>query len=84
MRRRVYVTVLCPSVRLSVPAWAHSSKPCAAYVLLLVRQAGDIDRLLQQRRLAGACGQCHITTIVVNLQLFELYYLLELYEVYYK
>jgi len=43
-----------------------------------------IDRLLKQRRSSGACGQCHITTIVVNLQLFELYYLLELYEVYYK
>ena len=27
MRSGVYVTVRCPSVRPSVPAWAHSSKP---------------------------------------------------------
>jgi len=39
-----------PSVRLSlclsVPAWAHSSKPAVAGLLLWIRQAGDIDRLL--------------------------------------
>jgi len=39
-----------PSVRLSVPAWAHSSKPAAAGLLLWARQAGDLDRLRQQRR----------------------------------
>ena len=37
-------------VRLSVPAWAPSSKPAAAGLLLRARRAGDIDRLLQQRR----------------------------------
>jgi len=34
-------------VCLSVPTWAHSSKPAAGGLLLL---AGDIDLLLQQRR----------------------------------
>jgi len=40
------------SVRLSVPAWAHSSKPAAAGLLLWARRTGDISRLLhgaQQR-----------------------------------
>jgi len=37
-------------VRPSVPAWAHSSKPAAEGLLLWTRRAGDIDRLLQQRR----------------------------------
>jgi len=36
--------------RLSVPASAHNSKPAAAGLLLWARRAGDIDRLLQQRR----------------------------------
>jgi len=36
-------------VRLSVPAWAHSSKSSAAGLLLWAQQAEDIDRLLQQR-----------------------------------
>jgi len=40
-----------PSVCSScVPAWAHSSKHAAAGLLLWVRLAGDIDRLLKQRR----------------------------------
>jgi len=39
-----------PSVRLSVPAWAHSSKPAASGLLLWARQAVNIDLLLQQRR----------------------------------
>ena len=30
-------------------AWAHSSKPAAAGWLLWARQAGDTDRLVQQR-----------------------------------
>jgi len=38
------------SIRLSVPAWAHSSKPAAAGLLLWAQRAGDIDRLLQRRR----------------------------------
>ena len=44
---------VCPSVRPSVPAWAHSTKPAAAGLLLWARRAGDIDRWLQQRRAAG-------------------------------
>jgi len=50
------------SVRLSVPAWAHSSKPAAAD-LLLWAQRGGIDRLLQQRRAAAECGQCHVVSV---------------------
>jgi len=45
------------SVRLSVPAWAHSKKSAAAGLLLWAQRAGDIDRLLlslQQQRLANA------------------------------
>ena len=40
-------------VRLSVPAWACSGKPAAADLLLRARKTGVIDRLLQQRRVAG-------------------------------
>jgi len=40
---------VCPSVCLSVPAWAHSSKPSAG-VQPCARWAGDIDRSLQQWR----------------------------------
>jgi len=48
-----------PSVRLSVLAWAHSSKPAAAGLLLSARQEGDVDRLLQQRRVnARAVTRC--------------------------
>jgi len=39
------------SVRLSVAAWAHSSKAAAAGLLLWALQAGDINRLLQQWRM---------------------------------
>jgi len=38
-----------PSVRPSVPAWVHNSKPAAADLLLWARRAGDINRLLQQQ-----------------------------------
>ena len=41
MPSRVYVTVRRPSVRLSVPAWIHSSKPAAVGLLLWARRAGD-------------------------------------------
>jgi len=44
------------SVCLSVTAWANSSKLATAGLLVWAR-AGDIDRLLQQRRAAGECGQ---------------------------
>jgi len=52
-----------PSARLSVIALAHSSKPAAAGLLLRARRAGDIDGLLQQRRVTGECGQCHVVSI---------------------
>ena len=55
MRCMVYETVRCPSVRLSVPTWTRS--------LLWARRAGDTDRLLQQRRAAGECGQCHVVSV---------------------
>ena len=45
------------SVLLSITTWAHSSKPAAADLLLWARRAGDNDRLLQQRRVAGECCQ---------------------------
>ena len=57
----VYLSGVCspvsPSVRLYVPAWAHSSKPAAAGLLLWARPAGDNDQLLhgtQQRRVRWA------------------------------
>jgi len=49
MRSRVYERYGV-YVRLSVPAWAHGSKPAAAGLLLWARSAGDVDRLLQQRQ----------------------------------
>jgi len=62
------VSVRLP-VRLSVPAWAHSSKPVAAGLLLWARRAGDIDRLLHGQSSAAAaleCGQCHGQTCQVS------------------
>ena len=50
-------------VRPSVPAWAYSCRPAAAGLLLWARRAGDIDRLLQQRRAAGECGQCPVVSV---------------------
>jgi len=54
LQSKVGGTVRCPffrlSVHLSVPAWAHRSKPTAAGLLLWALLAGDIARLLQQRR----------------------------------
>jgi len=52
-----------PSVRQSLPARAHSSKPAAAGLLLWARRAGDIDRLLQQRRAPGKSVQCHVVSV---------------------
>jgi len=42
MKRYVCLSV-CPSIYLSVPAWAHSSKPTAAGLRLWAWQAVDID-----------------------------------------
>ena len=57
IRSRVYEMVWCPFVHMSVPAWAHSSKPgtahmhpVAAGLLLWALQAGYIDVLLQQQQ----------------------------------
>ena len=48
MPSTVYETLRSVSVRLSVPARAHGSKPAAVGLLLWARPAGDIDRLLRQ------------------------------------
>jgi len=49
------------SVRLSVPAWTHSSKPAAARLLLWARRAGDTDRLPQQRRVAAGADSSSLS-----------------------
>ena len=53
--------VWCPSVHMSVPAWAHSNKPGTAHIhpaaaglLLWALQAVYIDQLLQQQRVNAA------------------------------
>ena len=51
------------SVRLSVPAWAHSSKPAAANLLLWARRAGDNYRSIAAAA-ACECGQHCVTHIV--------------------
>ena len=65
--RRVYLTVRCPSVRLSVPTWAlSSSKSAAAGLLLPAQRAGDMDQLLHSQRsaaAAGECGQCPVASV---------------------
>ena len=62
--KQIYETVRCPSVRLSVPVWTVGSKPNPAGLLSVwLGQARDIDRLLQQRRVAGECGQCHVVSV---------------------
>jgi len=45
-----HLTVRCPSVRLSVLAWDHSSKPTATGLLLRAWRTIDINRLLHGRR----------------------------------
>jgi len=58
----------------SVPAWAHSSKPTAAGLLLWARRAGDIDRLLKQRREQNGLkldAKVHWVRHAVILQLFR-------------
>jgi len=55
---------------LSVPAWAHSSKPAAAGLVLWARWTGDTDRLLHGRCSAAVsdeCGQCLVVSIRRNL-----------------
>jgi len=66
MRSTVYVTVGLSVVRLSVPAWAHSSKPAAAGLLCGPDgQEISIDCCTagaQLQRRANA-GQCHIISV---------------------
>jgi len=47
---RVYKTVQCLSVCLSVHPSVHSREPTAAGLLLWAQQGGDISQLLQLRR----------------------------------
>jgi len=61
MRSRVYETVRCPSVRLSVyPSMGPQQQTRCCRFAAVGPAAGDVDRLLQQRRAAGECGQCHV------------------------
>jgi len=55
MLSRVYETARCPSVRLSVPAYARSSKPAAAGLLLWARRAKKYRSTAAAA--AGECGQ---------------------------
>jgi len=57
MQSRVYETVRCLSVCLPPARRTHSSKPAVVGMLLWARRrAGDIDRLLQQRRANAGSG----------------------------
>jgi len=47
-------------IRPSVPAWAHSSKPAVAGLLLWARWAGDNNGLLQQWENAGSATSAYI------------------------
>ena len=76
MRNRVNETVRCPSVCWSVcpnmgPQQQTYGKPIAACL-----RVGDIDRLLQQGRAAGECGQCHVVSVrgYLNTDLLALVY----------
>jgi len=51
-----------PSVRPSVCS-IRPLQQRAAGLLLWARRAGVIDRLLQQRRAAGECRQCHVVSV---------------------
>ena len=45
--------------------------PCPSSIRLWARHAGDIDQMLQQRRVAGECGQCHVVNVrrLLNIDL---------------
>ena len=62
MPSRVYATARRPSVRLSV-CHIRSPHAAAAGLLLRARPAGDIDRLLQQRR--ANAGSATLSAYVV-------------------
>ena len=64
---------VCLSVRLSVPARAHSSKPVAAGLLLWARPAGDCCTAVQRSAAAaGECGQWNFVSVPrkLNAKLF--------------
>jgi len=57
---------VCPSVCLSVCLSQHghtAANELLQGLLLWARRAGDIDRLVQQRRVAGECGQWHVVSV---------------------
>ena len=75
MRSRVCVVVLCLSICLSVPAWAHGSKLTEHCRLAAVGLAGRRYQLLHGRHSAvtvGECRQCHIVSVrrKLNTDLF--------------
>jgi len=43
--------------------------PCPSSIGLWARHAGDIDQMLQQRRVAGECGQCHVVSVRRSLNI---------------
>jgi len=68
----VYLYGICPS--LSVPAWAHSSKPAAAGLLLWAQWAEiSVDSCMadahqqQQQHAASESGQCRVVSICRKL-----------------
>jgi len=67
MRSGVYETArVRPSVCLSVCLSQHghtTANELLQGLLLWARRAGDIERLVQQRRAAGECGQWHVVSV---------------------
>ena len=70
MWNRVFITVQCPSVCLSVcPSMSPQQQ---THCLLWARPAGDIDQWCmagtqQQQHVAGECGQCHVVSMCRKL-----------------
>ena len=65
MRSRVYETVRCPSVcpSLCPSTGQHQQNSCCRFAAGRPADRRYIDRLLQQRRAVGECGQCHVVSI---------------------
>jgi len=72
MRSGVYVSVRCPSVRLSV-CLVFPLQHRAVGLLLWAQPAGDIDTLLHGQRSAAKCEQCHVVSVrrKLSADLFE-------------
>jgi len=66
MRSQVYVTVVRPSVRLSVCPIIRTPHSTATGLLLCARRTGNIDRLLHNRRSAAAAPQQHVAQQQTN------------------